>query len=108
MRIDYKAIGARIQAKRKQQRLTQEQLAEALSVSVGYISQIERGIAKANLEMLAGIATQFHCDLTEFLADINSASKEFLAEEYAARFSELNANQKKLILAIMDLLKNQQ
>ncbi|HIU48528.1 MAG TPA: helix-turn-helix transcriptional regulator [Candidatus Avimonoglobus intestinipullorum] len=43
MSIDYSLIGARIQARRKQMHLTQEQLAEALSVSVGYISQVERG-----------------------------------------------------------------
>ena len=47
MSIDYKIIGKRIKERRKICQITQETLAEKLGVSVGYISQIERGIAHA-------------------------------------------------------------
>ncbi len=43
MNVDYFAIGQRIKQVRRDRGMTQERLAEALSVSVGYISQIERG-----------------------------------------------------------------
>ena len=43
MSIDYKIIGKRIKERRKICQITQETLAEKLGVSVGYISQIERG-----------------------------------------------------------------
>ena len=42
MNVDYGAIGQRIKQVRRSRDMTQERLAEALSVSVGYISQIER------------------------------------------------------------------
>ena len=43
MSIDFKLIGSRIKTTRKKAGRTQEWLAEQIDVSVGYISQIERG-----------------------------------------------------------------
>lgn len=43
MKIDYAAIGKRIQKVRKKQQLTQEQLAEMIGVKAGHISNIESG-----------------------------------------------------------------
>ena len=42
MNVDYGAIGQRIKQVRRSRDMTQERLAEALSVSVGYISQIDQ------------------------------------------------------------------
>ena len=55
--VDYKAIGQRIKATRKQKRLTQENMAEYLDISVSYTSRLERGVEKINLETLVKIAT---------------------------------------------------
>ena len=55
MNVDYAAIGQRIKQVRRSRGLTQERLAEALSVSVGYISQMERGVTKINLDTLAAV-----------------------------------------------------
>ena len=46
MSIDYKLLGERIKQQRRIKGTTQENFAEYLNVSVGYISQIERGITK--------------------------------------------------------------
>lgn len=43
MKIDYAAIGKRIQKARKKQHFTQEQLAEMIGVKAGHISNIESG-----------------------------------------------------------------
>lgn len=56
MSVNYKLIGLRIQQCRKQQKKTQEMIAEYLNVTVGYISQLERGITKINLGTLDKIA----------------------------------------------------
>lgn len=56
MSVDYAAIGQRIKGRRREQKRTQEWLAEQLQVSVGYISQIERGVTKVNLDTLSEIA----------------------------------------------------
>ena len=43
MELDYKAIGARIRAKREQMGYTREQLAEKLDISSKFCSDIELG-----------------------------------------------------------------
>jgi len=43
--INYKILGKNIKYYRKQKNLTQEQMAESLELPVGFISQLERGIA---------------------------------------------------------------
>lgn len=52
MNLDYTLIGLRIKNYRNQQNITQNQLSEMLDVSNVYISKIERGTTKINLEML--------------------------------------------------------
>ena len=56
MAVDYAVIGRRIKLKRKRLGKTQDDVAEALSVSVGYISQIERRATKISLDTLSEIA----------------------------------------------------
>lgn len=46
MGVDYQILGKNIKYYRKQKKLTQEQMAELLDLSTGFVSQIERGIAR--------------------------------------------------------------
>ena len=52
MMIDYMILGKNIKYYRKLKRLTQEQLAEQLDLSLGFISQVERGVTKMSLDTL--------------------------------------------------------
>ena len=70
MGVDYRAIGRRIKTKRRSVGKTQDNLAEALSVSVGYISQLERGVTKINLETLYRIARVLGCGAVDLLCDL--------------------------------------
>lgn len=56
MDIDYKAIGMRIRAKRKQKKMTQESLAEAANLAPIHISNIETGSTKLSLPAILQIA----------------------------------------------------
>lgn len=108
MALNFFSLGQRIQAQRKALRLTQEDLAEAISVTVGYVSQIERGITKVNLETLSKIAEFMHCDMTTFLSGLTQNSNEYLADDFKAVFEKLNSGNRKIILEVADvLLKNQ-
>lgn len=71
MSINYKLIGERIQKSRKEKNITQEELAELIEVSAGYISQIERGITKPNLTMMDIICTHIGCDLIYIITGIH-------------------------------------
>ena len=62
MAVDFFTVGQRIQKRRKMLHKTQEQMAEALSVTVGYISQIERGVTKISLDTLSEIAEYQDCN----------------------------------------------
>ncbi|MDE5984528.1 MAG: helix-turn-helix domain-containing protein, partial [Eubacterium sp.] len=71
MSVDYKQIGKRIQKERKKTSITQETLAEMLDVSTGYISQIERGITKANLTTIDNICNHIGCDLSYIITGVS-------------------------------------
>ena len=104
MGIDHKALGQRIKLKRRQCGLTQERLAEKLEVTVGYVSQIERGITKANLDMLSQIADALHCETAFLLCGTETAREDYLTSDVAARWERLEPKQRRVVLALMDAL----
>lgn len=53
--MDYKDLGSRIRAVRRQQSLTQEQLAEMVGISASFLGHIERGTRVASLETLVAL-----------------------------------------------------
>lgn len=96
--IDYKLIGARIKARRKYKGITQETLAEKLSVSVGYISQLERGTTKISLDMLAKISVAVDCELIEFVGGTASQSSEYAMDEIFSYLKLLNGKERAVFL----------
>lgn len=100
MSVDYRVIGQRVQRIRKEQKLTQEQLAERLAVSVGYISQIERGVTKANLDMLSNISSYLDCPLAELICGVASGQKSYLSGELEDLYSMMDDVQKQLLCKI--------
>ena len=104
MNIDYKQIGKRIKLKRKENRFTQEQLAEKLEVSVGYISQLERGITKINLDTLAMISNILKCDISYFVSKNSVVGEEYLCDEFFEKFQKLSAEQRAIVVDIMKIL----
>ena len=108
MTIDYRLIGQKIQLRRKALHKTQENVAESISVTVGYISQIERGITKVNLETLSLIAEVLGCDIMDFLGGATVNASTYLANDLNLNYSKLSAINKKALLEISEvLLKNQ-
>ena len=53
--MDYKDLGNRVRTVRRQQSLTQEQLAEKVGISASFLGHIERGTRVASLETLVAI-----------------------------------------------------
>ena len=104
MNVDYFTIGQRIKSVRKSRRMTQEQLAEALGVSVGYVSQVERGVTKISLDTLAAVATQLDCELSELVTGVSVSHAHYLEEELAQLARRMDGQQKKLLLGIAKLL----
>lgn len=106
MLMDYKLIGSRIQARRKAQKKTQENMAEALLVTVGYISQIERGITKINLDTLAQVADYLSCDVADLVAGASSQTAAYLEPELSGMVRELSPKQRKLLFDLISVIKD--
>ena len=67
-----KVFGSNVRKYRTQNQISQEKFAEHMDVSVGYISQLERGISKVSLERLVSISEYFNCNIDFFIDGINS------------------------------------
>lgn len=104
MSVDYKLIGSRIKIKRNTIGMTQEKLAERIDVSVGYISQLERGITKISLSTLAEISTVLGVDLSYFVTGTATENSAYMHDELIKKYSQLSAKQKQQILAFMDIM----
>lgn len=104
MSVDYKLIGTRIKNKRKSVALTQEQMSELLHVSVGYVSQIERGYTKPNLEMLSSISEVLNCDIAELVSNVTIEKDSFLNYEINSLLSASSSRQKQIILEIAEII----
>ena len=100
MNIDYKLIGERIKRVRKSRGMTQEILAEKLNVSIGYVSQIERGITKINLDILGAISSILDYDIAGFVSESATKSNEYMETELINQIRTLDQNKKKFILAM--------
>ena len=104
MNVDYGAIGQRIKQVRRSRDMTQERLAEALSVSVGYISQIERGVTKINLDTLAAVAAHLNCELSELVTGVSVLQGRYLEGELAQLVDQMDGRQRKMLLEVAKLI----
>lgn len=102
MSVDFGLIGSRIKSERKAAGKTQEWLAEKLDVSVGYISQVERGITKISLETLAEICFVLECDISYLVSGSAKSQSGYLQNEFSEKFSALSERDKFLILELMN------
>lgn len=104
MAVDYKLIGKRIKTQRKAKHITQEYLAEKSDLSVGYISQVERGMSKISLDVLYKIADTLDCDITELIMGTSTGQPSYLQDEICSKLDECTEQQKRMVLDFICLL----
>ena len=61
--VDYNKIGQRIREQRKAKKLTMEQLAEMVNLSLSYIGHIERGTRVVSVETLTRLCEVLELDM---------------------------------------------
>lgn len=103
--IDYSIIGKRVKLRRKAVHKTQDNLAEALGVTVGYISQVERGVTKVSLDTLARIATVLQCDIAELVSGVTPEHGSYLSEELGGIYRSMNDQERSLLLQIAEIIR---
>lgn len=65
------SLGATLRYRRKRQGRTLRDISEAAKVSLGYLSEVERGRKEASSELLAAICEALEIDLAELLTDVS-------------------------------------
>ena len=103
MNIDYKLIGERIKQSRKAKGMTQEVLAERLGVSIGYVSQVERGITKISLDLLGAISSVLDCNIASLISESAVNSNGYMEDEIFSEIRKLDNKKRKYILKFLQL-----
>lgn len=67
--MDYREIGRRIREERRRQRLSQEELAEKINISVTHMSHIETGNTKLSLPVLVDLAKVLNVSTDKLLKE---------------------------------------
>ena len=97
-----KQVGQRMQEKRKELDLTQEQMAERIGISQQSLSSMERGIIAPKFERLPDIAKTLKCPVPALFE--NGEGKEggeFMGSEVSDLIKDLDAEERAAILEII-------
>ena len=93
-------LGRRLRDRRRQLGLTLKDVADGAGLSVGFISQIERGLNAPSLSSLAAISGVLRTHVTEFLAPprpdapftLHGERRSFAIEKHALRYERISAS----------------
>lgn len=100
MGLDYDIIGKRLKQARVNKKLTQEDLAEQIDISVAFLSRLELGNAKINLTRLNQICSLLDISEGYVLNGASSNSKNYLKQEFSELLKSSTPAQQKLIYNI--------
>ena len=80
--VDYESMGKRMRYRRRMKKLSQEEVAKAINISVSFYGNIERGIRIPSIDTLVDIAN-FLGTSTDFLLaeSVTVAGKQHTREE---------------------------
>ena len=101
---DYSVIGRRIREARLNKKIRQEELADKINVSVAYMSRVETGKSQINLKRLTQIAETLNVSPGYLLTGSNTASKDYLREDFRQVLDKCTPEQQRLIYAISELV----
>ncbi|MDY2892692.1 MAG: helix-turn-helix transcriptional regulator [Candidatus Faecisoma sp.] len=106
--LNYKKIGERLRKLRKYMGLTQEQVAEILSVGRDAILRIEKGDRKIDLHELISFSKLYNISMDELTTEEHTINSSDVA--FARGFNELSEKDKKEIISLIEyknILKSQ-
>lgn len=105
MTLNYVQIGKRIQNYRKEKKITQEQLANMVDLSVPQISYIENGKSGLSLESLVNIATALDASVDNILFGYKVKSSDRFYDYYTNLMTGCSDSNKEIIIETSQALK---
>ena len=94
-------IGKRVKELRVKNKMTQEQLAEAVDACVGYISKIDN----ISLSLACELASVLNVSLGYLVGE--STENEMMDEEMLRKYGACTADEKRKLLKIVDILRDE-
>ncbi len=102
--IEFDNLGAQVKELRIQMKLTQAEVAEALNVTPGYISNVENNRTAMSLRVLIYYAKLMNISLDSLIGKIEPEyRKNALDNELLALAAKLDDNQKKKLIKTIKL-----
>lgn len=105
--IDYTNVGKRMKTLRKQAGYTQEQIADALDVTVAFISNIENDRVKMNLRVLSYYAKLLNVSIDYLLrpeSDENGEKDDVLNKEILRLLEKFSTDDKEKFVKVLRIL----
>lgn len=104
--MNYELLGSHIRKRRKEKKLTLEQLAEMLDVSTTFIGQIERAKGIPSLETLVKIANALETSTDSLLfGDLNAKSgNAHFIKTISELTEDFTASEKELLLKNIEII----
>lgn len=100
--MDYYAIGQRIRKHRKAHRLSQEELADRIGISVTHMSHIETGNTKLSLPVLVDIANILGVHTDDLLFDAVPAERSAAMDAIVQTLNGCSAQQLRILEDILE------
>ena len=95
--------GTKLRYYRKQNNMTQEQVAQLIGVDPKYVRQLELGKNKGSVKLLIKFCNVYNITPNEVLGDlINSLNVKSDLDELDSNFSKLSKRDKKIILSMIN------
>ena len=99
-------IGEIIRKYRIKLHLTQEELAEKIDKSTGYIGQVERNETTPSLDALIVLMNVLNIDANTIFCSKENRTNELLLNELCLRISKLSKEKQEFLLEFLQLLEN--
>lgn len=108
MYVDYKALGQRIAARRKELGLKQSDVNEAAGLSDKYLSNIERATSVPSIDVLMKLCNVLETTPDHLLLGTTArASADDYLKSFALKLEVMSPKQMELTLSLMDWIISQ-
>ena len=108
MALDYTIIGQRLKKARIDKKMTQDNLAEKLDVSIAFLSRIERGNSHINLKRLSQVCDILGVTEGYILNGTSSNSSNYLSSEFSEILNHVSPEKQKLIYKIAKVISEEE
>lgn len=106
MKVNYSLIGLRIKENRMLKKITQEELAELIEISPGFMSLIETGRKRPSLDTLLAICRVLEITLNELLTGNQIPLETDYCSDLSAIVAPCNEDEKRLIYDITKAVRD--